>query len=950
VAFHSIAFNLVPGDTNGDGDIFVHDLMSGQTQRVSVASDGTQGNGASSGTAISADGRFVAFYSQASNLAPGDTNGYGDIFVHDLMSGQTQRVSVASDGTESNGRSERPSFSAEGSFVAFSSWASNLVPDDTNNTSDVFVHDRVTGQTSRVSVASDRTQANGGCCPSISADGRFVAFDSGAGDLVPNDTNNKMDAFVHDRLTGQTIRVSVASDGTQGNGWSGISSISADGRFVAFSSLANNLVSGDTNGFYDIFVHDRVTGQTNRVNIASDGTQGNSWSNDPSISTDGRFVAFESPANNLVPGDTNGKGDIFIHDRVTGQTQRLSVASDGTEGNGLSLGFPPMSADGRYVAFLSDADNLVPGDTNGWRDVFVHDRSGGEAGPPVPFLNLPFAYTNFGEAAQGNLGGNGPGRVNSWFDHQYPYFTHPVDCSSPGTGLQHDDRLTNWGGELSAPPANVCNCTLGSTCYDGHNGIDFAYTGPQSEVRAAAGGMVTGTLGTCTVGDAGCGGGHGNYVLIDHENEYATRYGHLASVSVTQGTRVNAGDLLGIMGSTGRSTGTHLHFSLYYDNSGNDLWEENEVVDPFGWRGSPPEPWEGNGGPTSYYLWMYSLSYGLAVDGDQGAAMANSTGSVQTTIPPGAFSGRASLELSDSPRAAPSGQLRSTGRSFWLHLLEWLLESGDLQSAATLQSTTQFTLTKPITLTVTYTDTNVLHLDVNQLALYRWDEEQETWQLMTTTVDADNHMVTAQTEDLGDFDLQAPLLCATDDLEPDDGYAAARWVWANDWPLARGLDIPQDSDWVRFDAVQGVRDTVSTQNLAGGADTVLNLYDVDGLTLLASNDDADGGPASELVWTAPYTGTFFVETVSAPSGTTDCSATYELTIATIPGDVIANCLVDIADIMAVASRWRLSAANPDPDNDPTTPNYETLFDLDRDGEIDIVDIMLVAVHWGETCE
>jgi len=175
-------------------------------------------------------------------------------------------------------------------------------------------------------------------------------------------------------------------------------------------------------------------------------------------------------------------------------------------------------------------------------------------------------------------------------------------------------------------------------------------------------------------------------------------------------------------------------------------------------------------------------------------------------------------------------------------------------------------------------------------------------------------------------------------------------VWPNDWPLARGLDIPQDSDWSRFDAVQGARYTVRTQNLAGGADTVLNLYDVDALTLLDSNDDVGGGPASELVWTAPYTGTFFVETVSAPGGTTDCSATYELTIATIPGDVIADCRVDIADIMEVASRWRLNAANPDPDNDPTTPNYETLFDLDQDGDIDIVDIMRVAARWGETCE
>jgi hypothetical protein len=263
-----------------------------------------------------------------------------------------------------------------------------------------------------------------------------------------------------------------------------------------------------------------------------------------------------------------------------------------------------------------------------------------------------------------------------------------------------------------------------------------------------------------------------------------------------------------------------------------------------------------------------------------------------------------------------------------------------LQSVTALQSTTQFTLTKPITMTVTYTDTDVLHLDVNQLGLYHWDEERETWQPMTTTVDSDSHTVTAQAEDLGDFDLQAPLLCATDDLEPDDGYAAARWVWPNDWPLARGLDIPQDSDWMRFDAVQGARYTIRTQSLAGGADTVLNLYDVDALTLLVSNDDVNGGPASELIWTAPYTGTFFIETISAPGGATDCSATYGLTIATIPGDVIADCRVNIADIMQVASQWRCKCGDI---------CYNTLYDLDRDCDVDIVDIMLVVKHWGESC-
>jgi len=223
----------------------------------------------------------------------------------------------------------------------------------------------------RVSVASDGTQGNDNSWdPSISADGRYVAFFSHASNLVPGDTNGKADVFVHDRVTGQTTRVSVASDGTEGNGYSWFPSISADGRYVAFESIASNLVPGDTNGVSDVFVHDRLTGQTTRVSVASDGTQGHSASDHPSISADGRYVAFESFASNLVPGDTNGKRDVFVHDRLTGQTARVSVASDGTQGNGDSI-YPSISADGRYVAFVSGASNLVPGDANGNIDVFI---------------------------------------------------------------------------------------------------------------------------------------------------------------------------------------------------------------------------------------------------------------------------------------------------------------------------------------------------------------------------------------------------------------------------------------------------------------------------------------------------------------------------------------------------------------------------------------------------
>ncbi|PKN62225.1 MAG: hypothetical protein CVU57_25645, partial [Deltaproteobacteria bacterium HGW-Deltaproteobacteria-15] len=372
IVFQSGASNLVPGDTNGSSDIFVHDRQTEATSRVSVSSGGSAGNGGSFLPSISADGRYVAFESNASNLVPGDTNGFCDIFIHDRKKGATTRVSVDSDGSEGNKPSYDPSISADGRYVVFYSVASNLVPGDTNGFPDVFVHEYQTGATTRVSVSSGGSEGNGGSIyeSSISADGRYAAFGSGASNLVLGDTNANFDIFVHDRQTGATSRVSVSSGGSEGNDQSVDPSISADGRYVVFYSMASNLFPGDTNADYDIFVHDRQTGATSRVSVSSGGSEGNGDSGYPSISADGRYVVFHSVASNLVSGDTIANYDIFVHDRQTGATSRVSVTSVGSEGNGDSWD-PSISADGRYVAFVSDASNLVSGDTNGFEDVFV---------------------------------------------------------------------------------------------------------------------------------------------------------------------------------------------------------------------------------------------------------------------------------------------------------------------------------------------------------------------------------------------------------------------------------------------------------------------------------------------------------------------------------------------------------------------------------------------------
>jgi Ca2+-binding RTX toxin-like protein len=403
VAFHSSASNLVPGDTNENYDIFVRDTLTNTTTRVSVDSAGNQANGGSLGPSISTDGRFVAFSSNASNLVSGDTNGNYNIFVRDTLTNTTIRVSVDSAGNQADNErykeSSSPSISSDGRFVAFRSNASNLVPGDTNENYDIFVRDTLTNTTTRVSVDSAGNQANnaflsvgrisfsGSSSPSISADGRFVAFNSYASNLVPGDTNNIDDIFVRDMLTNTTTRLSVDSAGNQGNRTSSEPSISADGRFVAFRSYASNLVPGDTNNVDDIFVRDTLSNTTTRLSVDSAGNQGNSTSFEPSISANGRFVAFRSNASNLVPGDTNNTDDIFVRDTLTNTTTRVSVNSAGNQGNNNSFN-PSISADGYRVAFDSEASNLVPGDTNDTYDVFV-SNTGNTPGnnPPNNSIN-----------------------------------------------------------------------------------------------------------------------------------------------------------------------------------------------------------------------------------------------------------------------------------------------------------------------------------------------------------------------------------------------------------------------------------------------------------------------------------------------------------------------------------------------------------------------------------
>jgi Tol biopolymer transport system component len=381
VAFWSYAYDLVPGDGNATIDIFVRDRVSGATERVSVDSSGLEGNDSSYGPSISSDGRFVAFVSTATNLVPGDTNAGWDIFLRDRQAGTTIRANVGSNGEEANANSTEPRISPDGRYLVFSSFASTLVPGDTNGTWDVFVRDLSLGTTTRVSLDSNGLQANSSSIePAISADGRYVAFSSLATNLVPGDVNNRQDVFLRDLASGTTSLVSVRSDGAQANHISSGASLSGDGSFVAFESRATNLTAEATGPFVEVFLRDVVGGTTTLVSIDGIGLEANNTSRGASISADGRTVAFTSLAGNIVPGDGNHDGDVFVRDMLAGATRRVSVNERVEEGNARSgmnnAGVPnvSMSPDARYVAFGSNATNLVHGDANGFTDVFVHER------------------------------------------------------------------------------------------------------------------------------------------------------------------------------------------------------------------------------------------------------------------------------------------------------------------------------------------------------------------------------------------------------------------------------------------------------------------------------------------------------------------------------------------------------------------------------------------------
>lgn len=452
VAFKSRASNLVAGDTNTFDDVFVRDRTAGTLTRASIPVLGGEPNAHVTEPAISADGSVVAFSTTATNMAPGIPVGVSQVYVR--AGGITQLVSKASDGTPGSGNSYVPTLSADGRYVAFWSNANNLVGGaDAPFTGDVFVFDRQTSTIELISKSTAGAPANPGedsHLPSISGDGRYVAFQSLSTTFSAADTNGQRDIYVRDRVANTTTLISTSTSGTLGDLESAEPAISEDGSTVAWESRATTLVPGDTNGDPDIFVRTLATNTTARVSVSTAGTQAVGASGSASLSADGRYVAFQSAAPNLVAGDTNANNDVFVRDRQLAKTTRESLSSTGQQVIAASTG-PMMTGDGRLVAFHSAAGDLVAGDTNSRFDVFVHELGVADTTAPT-VTGVPDRAPN----------GQGWYKANVTIDWQ------SVDPTpSSGTPTDPPDTIANVEGQnqlytsgQSCDPSN--NCATGT--------------------------------------------------------------------------------------------------------------------------------------------------------------------------------------------------------------------------------------------------------------------------------------------------------------------------------------------------------------------------------------------------------------------------------------------------------------------------------------------------------
>ncbi len=971
VVFSTDSDELSLADDNGFSDVYLLDNTSGELRLVSINDDGAVGDSWSGGAAVSIDGSVVVYYSWAGNLTEGDANFVQDLFVYDAKSDRTERITRSGDGGPANDRSgdsdpnTRPAMSVDGRYVAFQSMASNLVDGDTNGYADVFVYDREDRRMSLVSVGITGVQGNGPSVhPALSADGRYIAFESQATNL---DGHYNADAgvsqiYMHDRIEQTTKLVSISSDQVTGDGSSYAPAISGDGQTILFASDSDNLAPDDANCARDIFVRDLRAGTTELVSVNRAGVAGNGDSSNPSISLDGRYVAYLSNAANLVDADNNGLADVFVYDRLAKNVQRVSLGIQapgiGVEANGPSVSTPIISAGGAQVLYASygtniaadartteqpefaqvyqvdlvelptfnlngrvldaknqplsgvrigagvhgaftDADGnwaisyLPPGlyTVEATRDdlqfdtarqsVYVVDDTNSVNfighrvdGKQLPFLSFPIGSMSVPEMLQALGDLDEGGWVDAWVDHDAPDY-------------RKNGAVTLWDGITRS--AAAYNRELGCyerRCYDGHGGTDFPYRDPEPStrayepliVRAAADGTVAHVVGGCQDGVRWCNGGYGNEIILLHKNGYFTRYAHLAGNDggylPENGALIHQGVQLGIMGNSGNSYGVHLHFAVHQDN-GNGVWDGEDVdyaADPFGWVGEGVDPWLAHA--VSFWMWNQHATVTQLQFGSYGGEIRDQADELSVVTHPNAVSGQVRLELDpNAPVASPQNGMRRIGQPFQLQVIDWYPPDGESVQASRLDN---LALSVPMSIKFMLDAQNLTHINVEKARVVRWDSASELWFPLPTEVHPEGLTVTGQSEYFGRFDLQAPLLCPADEYEPDDAYYSAVFLQTGDI-LTRLFDVQEDIDRFRLDSVGGQELTITVEpqndDLAVDADFV----GADGLTALGHASSRPNA-SLEMVFTPPHDGAYFIRLEPQGKSSTGCDAAYTIAV------------------------------------------------------------------------
>lgn len=784
IAFESLATNLVPGDTNGVGDVFLRDTgttgIPASTIRVSVNSQGVAANGHNSDPSISADGRFVAFTSYASNLQASDQNGTGDVYVRDTLLGTTTLASADSNGSPGDSYSGWPAISADGRYIAFVSAATNLVAGDTNGMNDVFVRDRVTGITELVSrtSASQLVWANySSRAPQISADGRYVAFASDATNLSANDLNGvKTDIFVRDRVAGTTTLVSANSSGIQADGSSGACAISADGKRIAFDSYATNLVSGDGNGRCDIFLRDTAAGTT----VLVSGTSTGGWGDDHSglaypvsISADGRFVGFSSLATNILPNDTNGSFDVFIRDTQTNTVRCASVNSAGQFGDSASI-YAELSADGLKTAIESHATNLLVPDRNGSvSDVFIQ-----ELVPDPPII----AWGSYGTTASKFVAPLGlellGGRVYvaDTANSRIQYF------DADGNYLGQFGSLGTGSGQFNRPRGIAASSDGNLWIADTNNNRVEKYTPAGVRVSGIGGsGVFDHPSGIAESAD-------GRYLYVSNAGSSS----EIAVMDISGPVPLRAGSIQDVTSSTDH---LNLPLDIALDASGN-LWvadSENHRLVKFDSSGRyvlhatltgtrAVSPWGVAVDPVTQSVWVTNYSNCWLEEFSQSGSRIQRLGGPGTAL--GQFAGAAGIGIDGSRRiyVVDSEGCRVQRFPAWMSKPGTVQGSGvvfhDIVGDGSL-SVSQGTPANggpdgfrllpgayfDISTTVAFDGTAELNLpydpaqlggaDPSTLRLYHYTGT--TWQDITTRVDTDANVVVGETDSFSPFAIFAPL-------------------------------------------------------------------------------------------------------------------------------------------------------------------------------------------------